>query len=83
MNLYISLVLLSVCSVGGFLNFPPSGDNAVATFMEIIRMKRTHSESDFMKNAIRGEICNRKCRFNDRRVCHFKFMIKYYQVMSG
>lgn len=75
---------LLVYSVHCFLNFSPSGENA-DSFLDTIKvtLKDIDDENDFMGKAVNGEFCNRDCRVDDSRVCHFKFMIKHYQVMSG
>lgn len=39
-----------------------------------------------MKFAVPGEECFRKCSTlstEDRKVCHFKFQLEYYQVLGG
>ena len=86
MKFTLVFLLLLISTIDCFLNFPPSGDDAVASFLNTIKINSTkvdNEESFFEKNSIRGDFCNRECRDDDRRVCHFKFMIKYYQVMSG
>lgn len=79
------LLLLLIHSVHCFLNFPPSGENAVTSFLDTVsvKTKKTEDTTDIMSKSVRGELCVRECRVDDRRVCYFKFMIKYYQVMSG
>lgn len=40
-------------------------------------------ESDLMRYAVDGEECVRKCAKNDKRVCHYNFTIRYYQILGG
>lgn len=36
-----------------------------------------------MKRSIRGEDCYRPCSEVDPKVCYFKFVLEYYQVLGG
>jgi hypothetical protein len=38
---------------------------------------------DFMEKAVPGEECARSCSEHDRKVCHFKFQLEFYQVLGG
>lgn len=73
--------LLAVTAGEAFLTNPFLGDNAVKSFLDEISVKRPDTV-DLMTQAIPGEFCNRECT-GDKKICHFKFMIKFYQVMSG
>lgn len=83
MKIHSIFLLLAVSSVHCFPQ--SSADSAVDSFLNRIKVnvKKENDEENFMKDAIRGELCNRECKMNDKKVCRFKFMIKFYQVMSG
>lgn len=84
--------LVQLCSEILKMNFPllivlivvsvQSASNVVNSSFNKVKVIRA-DESSFMRNAIKGELCNRECKHDDVQVCHFKFMIKFYQVMSG
>lgn len=78
-TLLISLLMTKTLVVDGFLNFPLSADKAVETFLDAIQ----DNQGDFMKFAVPGDQCKRECKSYDKKVCHFHFMIKFYQVLSG
>lgn len=74
------IVFIAVSVLVSIQSVPSSND--VNSFLDKIKVNRG-DESSAMRNAIKGELCNRECKRGDVQVCHFKFMIKFYQVMSG
>lgn len=81
MKLLLILNLFAFCAVDCFLTNPFLADNSVKNFLDII--DSNNDGNNFMNYAVDGELCNRKCKTNDKKICRFKFMIKFYQAMSG
>ena len=50
--------------------------------MKIVVADPQDIASDFKTNAVPGSKCNRQCSTNDRRVCHFKFRLEFYEVLG-
>ena len=80
MKLWQILIYFAVFNlVESLSNARNRNKNRAKTFLDEIKTMNT---SDLMTKAIPGEFCSRKC-IGDKKVCHFKFMIKFYQVLSG
>lgn len=81
MKLFIIIQLFAFCAVECFLTNPFLADNSVKSFLNVV--ESNSDGNNLMNQAIAGELCNRECKTNDKKVCRFKFMIKFYQAMSG
>jgi hypothetical protein len=78
----IILILAKINSYDSFLTFPFRAYDALDIFYTAT-VREHKIEENLMKYAVPGEVCNRECSPNDAKVCYFKFLIKYYQVLSG
>lgn len=80
----IFFVISAIChkSLDGFLSFPFLARDALDAFYQVVSANDI-VESNIMKSAVYGELCLRPCKKGDIKICHFKFIIKFYQVMSG
>jgi hypothetical protein len=86
-------VLLNLNRLNGFITYPFTSNqwldkilSSIQPIEEIIVpkiVKDIDIEEDLMKYAINGEECVRKCAKNDKRVCHYNFTLRYYQVLGG
>lgn len=82
-------IIFAIIFIGFFIKFSdnfiiyPFAKDVLDMFYRNIIEKDKNLTESVIKYAIPGELCYRGCRENDVRVCSFKFIIKYYQVMSG
>lgn len=74
----------------GFIPYPFLSDSYLEPFLSILNNDIIANAECAPQLAIsdesvlsRGEDCNRECRKNDSRICHFDFTMKYFQVMGG
>ena len=79
LSFVIALVAFDACFC--FLPYHFIAHEALSQFFDVIADKRVESVS--VKNAVSGEKCLRECRDGDKRICHFNFTLKHYQVMGG
>lgn len=75
MKLFISL--LFVPFISAFLDFPSFNGDLYDRFM--------HSLSPPKVNAslVAGISCDRECKPNDQRFCHFHWVLEHYHVLGG
>ncbi|KAG5683781.1 hypothetical protein PVAND_013045 [Polypedilum vanderplanki] len=68
--------------IHGFLIFPFTAENALNVFYKNIYENGENIDENVMKYSVPGQFCLRDCSDGKSKVCYFKFIIKYYQVMS-
>jgi hypothetical protein len=81
MRLLVILIILGL-NIHGFLIFPFTAQHALNVFYKSIKNDETIDEN-VMRHSIAGQMCLRECGKGHAKVCYFKFIIKYYQVLSG
>lgn len=84
MNIFLKIFVILTILIKSecFLTFPFKAQDALDIFLRTIS-NEVKIEENVMKYAIPGELCYRKCEDNDAKVCYFKLIIKYYQILSG
>lgn len=64
-----------------FLSYPASGFLLNQFFTAF---NASYELADKFSNQFTdGENCVRKCKTNDRKICHFKLTLRNYQTMGG
>ena len=75
--------IISIKCIQCFLPYPFTADQLLQPFLESLGTADEEIETNLMKHAIAGESCIRECKNNDKKVCHFNFTLKHYQVMGA
>lgn len=81
--LFFIVFLRNIMFLHSFITYPFNAKSLLDEFLTIVSHSYEKIENNVMENAIPGELCNRGCQSDDFRVCHFKFRIKFYQILSG
>jgi hypothetical protein len=84
------IIVLNLYGQHGFITYPFISADWLIRFLDSIAPNVEHlvptssiHELDVMKYAVAGEDCVRKCAKDDKKVCYFKFTLRYYQVLGG
>lgn len=77
------VTVMNIKFISCFLSYPFVADQLLQPFLESLEGINEEIDKDLMSRAIAGEKCMRECRKNDRKVCHFNFTLKHYQVLGA
>lgn len=78
-SVQFGLILCWINFSFGFLQYPFLAKSLLNDFLSTVEVDQSIS----LKQMVHGVECNRECKPNDVKVCRFRFMIKYFQVMGG
>jgi hypothetical protein len=88
MQIFIFSLLIS--STHSFIQFPFTANSFLENFFNAVQNQKikTFSEVDDsekldIKNMIAGTECYRKCKTNDRKICHFLFILQFFHTAGG
>lgn len=62
-----------------FVGQPFEGNPLLRNFLNAINPDKKIS----LEHKTLGINCNRECKLNDTKICHFHFRLKSYQIMGG
>lgn len=76
----VCLLSLALNLTSAFLPYPFLAEDLLAKYLNTLEADKSVIE---LKDFTAGENCHRVCKQSDRRICHFSFSMKFFEVMGG
>jgi hypothetical protein len=80
------VIFIQLNCLSGFIIYPFNGSDWLKKFLDTfapVPIVTPNLDIDSMKYAVDGANCVRKCAKDDKRVCFYKFTLRYYQILGG
>lgn len=78
-EILLSALFVAIRITNAFIPYPFLADQLLTKLLDVAEIEDL---IDF-KDKIPGNLCKRECRHNDRKICHYNFALKYFEIMGG